>query len=390
MKHNDLIDKIPVVSFFSGGGFLDMGFEMAGFKTIFSNEIDNDFAQFYKEGMSSWSGEKREISAISDIDEASTKDIEGRLKGRFGIIGGPPCQDFSIRGSKNGFDGLRGTLTYHYYERIMDIQPDFFLMENVPGLVLLKKTKKAFIAILDLFREEYLISSERLNALHYGVPQNRERLFVFGVKKSLLKDTSLYALNDLWFNWPVPTYPKAEALYRWGEPEGRGLEMIAKKLPEPPSELCIGDLLIYNSDIRTIPNANEFFKLRKHSKIRKIEEGDTYRPSFKRLHRKKYSPTACYGNNEVHLHPVDDRRLSVREVLRIQGVPDSYIISTQDKLSKKFKMIGNGVPVPLAYQIALSIKKFLSDLDQYKPKMNGQFVKRETKRGDIKNSIEEH
>ena len=104
MKHNDLIDKIPIVSFFSGGGFLDMGFEMAGFKTIFSNEIDNDFAQFYKEGMSSWSGEKREVSAISDIDEASTKDIEGRLKGRFGIIGGPPCQDFSIRGSKNGFD----------------------------------------------------------------------------------------------------------------------------------------------------------------------------------------------------------------------------------------------------------------------------------------------
>lgn len=375
MNHNNQTAKIPILSFFSGGGFLDMGFEIAGFKTVFSNEIDEDFAQFYKEGMSNWSGGKKEISAICDIDEVSNKEIEGRVKEWFGIIGGPPCQDFSIQGSKNGFDGLRGTLTYHYYERIMDLQPDFFLMENVPGLVLLKKTKKAFNAILDLFREDYLISSKRLNALHYGVPQNRERLFVFGVKKNHVKDTSLYALNDLWFNWPVPTYPKAETSYNWGEPKGRALEMTAKKLPEPPPELCVGDILISNTDKNTIPNANEFFKLKKLSKIRKIEEGDTYRPSFKRLHRKKYSPTACYGNNEVHLHPIDDRRLSVREVLRIQGVPDSYIINTQGKLSKKFKMIGNGVPVPLAYQIAISIKNFLSELEQYKPKMNDHLDK---------------
>lgn len=386
MNNNE--NKIPLLSFFSGGGFLDMGFEKAGFEVAFSNEIDEDFARFYNEGMSSWSGEKREVSAISDIDEASTKDIERRLKGRFGIIGGPPCQDFSIQGSKNGFDGLRGTLTYHYYERIMDLQPDFFLMENVPGLVLLKKTKKAFNAILDLFREEYLISTERLNALHYGVPQNRERLFVFGVKKSLVKDTSLYTLNDLWFNWPVPTYPKAETSFNWGEPKGR--DLVKKKLPEPPPELCIGDLLISNADKLAIPNANEFFKLKKLSKIRKIAEGDTYRPSFKRLHRKKYSPTACYGNNEVHLHPVCDRRLSVREALRIQGVPDSYVISTDGKLSKKFKMIGNGVPVPLAHQIALSIKKFLNELEYYKPTMNGHLVKEKTKPGDVKNTVEEH
>lgn len=390
MKYNDQIDKIPIVSFFSGGGFLDMGFEMAGFKTVFSNEIDEDFARFYKEGMSSWSGESREISTIDDINNIAISELKKLITRQFGIIGGPPCQDFSVRGSKNGFDGLRGTLTYHYYERIMDLHPDFFLMENVPGLVLLKNTKNAFNAILDFFSEEYLISCTRLNALHYGVPQNRERLFVFGVRKNVVKDTSLYMLNDLWFTWPAPSYPKAEVSYNWGEPKGRGLELKAKKLPTPPSELCVGDLLISNSDKREIPNANEFFKLKKLSKIRKIEEGDTYRPSFKRLHRKKYSPTACYGNNEVHLHPVDDRRLSVREVLRIQGVPDSYIINTQEKLSKKFKMVGNGVPVPLAYQIALSIKKFLSELEQYKPKMNGHLVKGKTKPGYVKNPVEEH
>ena len=389
MKYNNQEDKTQILSFFSGGGLLDMGFEEAGFEIVFSNEIDEDFAQFYKEGMSSWSGEKREVTSIGDIKNVSAgdliKDIENK---RFGIIGGPPCQDFSIRGAKNGFEGMRGTLTYHYYECIMDIQPDFFLMENVPGLVLLKKTKDDFNSILDLFREEYLISCAKLNALHYGVPQNRERLFVFGVRKSLVENTSLHVLNDSWFNWPVPIYPKAETSYKWGEPKAKELQSKPEELPLPPSELCVGDLLISNKD--EIPNANEFFNLKKLSKIKIIEEGDTYRPSFKRLHRKKYSPTVCYGNNEVHLHPVHNRRLSVREALRIQGVPDSYVLSTPGKLSKKFKMIGNGVPVQLAYQIALSIKKFLNELELYKLKVNGHMVKRKAEPGYVENPVERH
>lgn len=94
-----------------------------------------------------------------------------------------------------------------------------------------------------------------------------------------------------------------------------------------------------------------------------IDEGETNRPSFKRLHRFKYSPTACYGNNEVHLHPYRHRRLSVRETLRIQGVPDTYVLPAELPLSKKFKMIGNGVPVPLAKAVANAVKNFLKDND---------------------------
>jgi DNA (cytosine-5)-methyltransferase 1 len=379
--------NIPVLSFFSGGGFLDMGFEKAGFEIIFSNEIDEDFSQFYKEGMSSWSGKAKEITEINSIDNIQSSDIKQLINGRFGIIGGPPCQDFSIRGAKNGFDGLRGTLTYHFYEKIMDLQPDFFLMENVPGLVLLKKTKDAFNAILDLYREEYLISCARLNSLHYGVPQNRERLFVFGVKKELVKTPSLNSLNDLWFEWPTPEYPNAETSYDWGEPEGRNLELKAKKLPPPPSSLCVKSLLINDNGKSNAANAKEYFNLKKLTKVEKIAEGDTYRPSFKRLHRNKYSPTACYGNNEVHLHPILHRRLSVREALRIQGIPDSYVLTTPGKLSKKFKMIGNGVPMPLGYRVALSIKEFLNGLNLKPIDVNGHLVKRKEKPGDVENPV---
>lgn len=362
MQYRIKKDRIPVLSFFSGGGFLDIGFEKAGFDIVFSNEIDPDFAQFYKEGMSSWSRRKRKITIVDDIQNISPGTIKGNLNELFGFIGGPPCQDFSIRGSKNGFDGLKGTCTFHFYEKIMDLLPMFFLMENVPGLVLLEKTKDAFNDIINLYRDEYLISIRKLNALEFGVPQNRERLFVFGIRKKMIQELEINIENvhaDSWFPWPRPIFPNALQKYEWGEPTGRHIEYKLKLLPSPPSELCVGNILIDDAELGYIPNSNEFFKLMNVPKVNNIEEGDTYRPSFKRLHRLKYSPAACYGNNEVHLHPISTRRISVREALRIQGVPDSYILSTPDKLSKKFKMIGNGVPVPLATQIAKSIRKFL-------------------------------
>ena len=117
---------------------------------------------------------------------------------------------------------------------------------------------------------------------------------------------------------------------------------------------------IHQRQINKVPNAIEYFNLYKpDAELLQIKEGETTRPSFKRLHRFKYSPTACYGNNEVHLHPYKHRRLSVRETLRIQGVPDAYVLPSELPLTKKFKMIGNGVPVPLAKAVAVAIKKFI-------------------------------
>ena len=107
-------------------------------------------------------------------------------------------------------------------------------------------------------------------------------------------------------------------------------------------------------------NIDECFALKGDAEARRlIREGDTHRPSFKRLHRYRYSPTTCYGNNEVHLHPYENRRLSVREALRIQGVDDSYALPAKPGLSKKFKMTGNGVPVPLARMVAESLRDFV-------------------------------
>src|SRR5690606_3131365 len=113
------------------------------------------------------------------------------------------------------------------------------------------------------------------------------------------------------------------------------------------------------------PNQNEHFNP-KSSRFNEVEEGDTDRKSFKRLHRYRYSPTVAYGNNEVHLHPTKARRLTVREGLRLQTVPDEYVLPSEMPLTPKFKLISNGVPTAIAELIAGEIRRTLLNYQDIK------------------------
>ena len=132
-----------------------------------------------------------------------------------------------------------------------------------------------------------------------------------------------------------------------------GQENVVKPKGVPYS-LCIEKCV---DGAEALPNGNEYFAFTKDEESRKrIFEGDTKRRSFKRLHRYRYSPTTCFGNNEVFLHPYKNRRLTVREALRIQSVDDKYVWGAE-RLSAKFKIIGNGVPVLLAEAVAQVLYK---------------------------------
>lgn len=364
--------KIPILSFYSGGGFMDMGFEQAGFEIVWTNEFDKDFAKLHAAGITSWrksqgNGIKAEIFNTKSITEVSSKQIisEAFPDGKpedFGIIGGPPCQDFSMNGSMKGFDGERGKLTIHYFNKILELKPTFFIMENVTGLTKRKDTKEFLQTLLTRVEEEYFVDHSKLNALEFGVPQFRERVFFVGIKKKKLDEKIVsQSLLGKWFPFPVNrTYQNAATKYTWAKQVSFGKTLT--KLKDLPIELCVESCLVPTGKMDLTANANEFFNLYVTEKfLESIDEGETNRPSFKRLHRFKYSPTACYGNNEVHLHPYKNRRLSVREALRIQGVPDTYVLPTELPLSKKFKMIGNGVPVPLAKAVADALKTFIKE-----------------------------
>lgn len=357
---------IPILSFFTGAGFLDMGFMQAGFQTIWSNEYDLNFAKGFAYGISSMTGEEHRISNLSSIIDLGPNQIvkeaflNKQIPEVFGMIGGPPCPDFSIGGKNRGRQGDHGKLSQVYVSRIIELQPTFFLFENVPGLLRTKKHNEFFNHLRDQLSHDYLTDYKVLNALDFGVPQDRERVIMVGIKKKWLKKklgVRTIPSDHKWFHWPEdPRYNNAKTRFTW--PEVSPFGASPEKPTDIPEELMVDNYICPQDVISTLPNGAESFKPRS-DKFTIIPEGDVSRKSFKRLHRWRYSPTAAYGNNEVHLHPTEPRRLSVREALRIQSVPDTYILPDDMPLTHKFKTIGNGVAVKLAYAVACSIRKMI-------------------------------
>lgn len=376
VRNNNIVERIPLLSFFSGGGFFDLGFEQAGFDVIWSNEVQESFADMYRAGISGWrravgQENSRDTPLVNqnNIEKLSKPAILSEAFGSvtpsfFGVIGGPPCQDFSQSGKDLGAEGERGKLTQVFADLVCDLRPSFFLMENVPGLY--RKKHRAFyhkiVKQLEDGKLGYLTSMRVLNALEYGVPQHRERLFLGGFRKDIVAgDPSSLALlkqKQDWFPWPHPQFKNAKNL-PWPTTSPFGCET----LPVPgniPLELTVGRLV--GDGVEQIPNGQEGFK--PHSKkFKEIKEGDVSGKSFKRLHRYRYSPTVWYGNNEVHLHPWKPRRLTVREALRIQSVPDEYVLPPENSLTHKFRVISNGVPSLLARQIASALLHYIVDKD---------------------------
>ena len=162
--------------------------------------------------------------------------------------------------------------------------------------------------------------------------------------------------DNLVFKWPKPLFENPKALdwpKRWNFGSNRSIVQNENIIRLTVKNAFEG----LNSKT---PNQDEYFQP-KSTKFKTVEEGNTDRKSFKRLHRYRYSPTVAYGNNEVHLHPTKERRLTVREGLRLQTVPDEYILPKSMPLTPKFKLISNGVPTAKAELIAKEIRNTLSN-----------------------------
>ncbi|HBR94056.1 MAG TPA: DNA (cytosine-5-)-methyltransferase [Opitutae bacterium] len=362
---------IPIISFFTGGGFLDLGFEQAGFESVWTNEFNDDIADMYSHGMTALRWKKNPDAPLVSITSRKsisllkpTDILHEAFKEKppkcFGVIGGPPCPDFSVGGKNRGHTGDHGKLTQSYINMVIALKPTFFLMENVPGLLRTSKHKTFLDKIRKQLKEAgYITDLKILNALEYGVPQDRERVFLIGLTKQQFHKSICKRISnnraDGWFPYPEPKYKGAKD-YPWPQPSSFGL--MPEKPKGIPKELTVYPLLASTPQPSELANGTEGFTPYS-SKFQTIEEGDVSKKSFKRLHRHRFSPTACYGNNEVHLHPWEPRRLTVREALRIQTMPDEYVLPADKTLSIKFKMIGNGVPRILGKAIAESIKAIL-------------------------------
>lgn len=370
------MEPIHIFSFFAGAGFLDLGFENEGFKIDFVNEFNNSFLNAYK-----YSRKKMNIKTpkygyycgdINDLLKGEEKkklnDIIKLCKkdGLVGFIGGPPCPDFSVAGKNKGITGENGRLTTSYKKMILTYEPDFFVFENVKGLWSTKKHKEEYNKIKKaLSRKGYVFIDKLVNSLEYGVPQERERILLFGVKYSLLDESKTNARKFLKkeFSWGVNENYSLNRVENCDWPHQTAF--LSDNKTECPQNI-IEELTVEHwfkkNDVYNHSNANDYFVPRSTERFATIMEGDVSKKSFKRLHRWRYSPTVAYGNNEVHLHPYKTRRLTVAEALAIQSLPKEFELPKTLSRSEMFKTIGNGVPYLLSKSLAHSIKEFLDKI----------------------------
>lgn len=363
--------RAKIFSFFSGSGFLDLGFEKAGYEICLVNEFQPRFMAAYryareKMGMpaprygyfnidvNEFLGDKRD--ELKEYMEDARKD--GSLAG---FIGGPPCPDFSVAGKQRGKDGENGKLSLSYVRLIVEHQPDFFLFENVKGLWKTAHHRAFFEELKDKLHGAGYETTERLtNALEYGAPQDRDRIFLFGIRKDVL--------SGRLGRKPIKSFP-------WDKHLKHSLEEV-KSLPWPttepfhagsvtscppgiPEEMTV-EYWFRRNDVEHHPNAKHHFQPRAGLvRMQTIAEGDSSRKSYKRLHRWRYSPTVAYGNNEVHLHPYKERRISAAEAMSLQTLPKEFCLPPDMPLSAMFKTIGNGVPFIMAKGVAETIGDFL-------------------------------
>jgi len=328
---------MKVISLFSGCGGLDLGFERAGFDIPIANEYDQTIWSTFKINHPNTYLIERDIRKVKGSVFPDNVD---------GIIGGPPCQSWSEAGSLRGIDDARGQLFYDYIRILRKVNPKFFLAENVSGM-LSNRHNEAVQNIINLFEESgYDVSITLVNAKDYGVAEERKRVFYIGFRKDL----------EIEFDFPVGSTVDDEKKIT--------LKDIIWDLQEtavPAAEKNKHNSDAVNNNEYFIGSYSPIFMSRNRVKAWD-EQAFTVQASGRQCQLHPQAPKMIkVGKNDCrfvegkeHLY----RRMTIREIARIQGFPDDFKF-IYDRVNDGYKMIGNAVPINLAYEIAVSIKKTL-------------------------------
>ena len=351
MNDKDSSSNYKVISLFSGCGGLDYGFKDAGFHIVFSNDNNPKLKETYEKNLK----HKLDLKSIVEISSDDLPEADG-------LIGGPPCQSWSLAGAMRGIKDKRGLLFYEYIRILKDKQPMFFVAENVPGIIS-KTHLPEFEKIIEKFEEiGYNVSYKLLNAKDYGVPQIRKRVIIVGFHKSLKRK----------FEFPEPTHAKSsngkKSLRKWVSLK-EAIGALPKALPAIEKNHANVELEIPNHEYMN----GSFSTIYMSRNRRKDWEDQSYtiqaggrhaplHPDSSKMLKVEKDKRVFEGENPYF------RRLSVRECARIQTFPDDFIF-IYDRIDDGYKMIGNAVPVKLAEVVA---KKIIKDLQKPPQKIKVQ------------------
>lgn len=303
-----------VVSLFSGAGGLDLGFVQAGHTIVWANDLYSDAVQTYRHNLGNHIVEQ-DIKLISSNDIPDC-DI---------VIGGFPCQGFSVANTKRNTQDTRNELYKELLRVIRDKQPMFFLAENVKGIMSLDNGRAFQMIINDFSALNYNVQYRLLNAADFGVPQTRERVIIVGVRNDI----------DFHFHYPEPTNSKDGT---GGLPRWKSVIEAIGNFPDPDTP----NTLLNHTYSKYKLNFNGYIG---------------HRP----IDPDKPSPTiTARGDNKggvvIHPHPNGLRRMTCREIATIQGFPmDFEFIGNNSSI---YRQIGNAVPVRLAYCVANQFNEY--------------------------------
>lgn len=364
---------MKVISMFSGAGGMDLGFLLAGHEIVWANDFDASARDTYTMNITKYDDHPYILGDIVEYLNTTDSNINKLIPDGEVLIGGFPCQGFSVVNIKRNMEDERN----HLYLQILKVlrikKPKFFVLENVKGLENMEKGKILDMIINDLKQPDnnlrYKVRYNILNALHYGVPQNRERIIIFGVREDVdykIPEVISDLSNPLKTLYVKPTHSK----------DSTNIESISahKKI-----ELLYNNWIRGNTSKKIDFESNKIFRyqtlkdtisdlpsnfdgdysIKNHSgSLSKTIAKDSPRSNYvgnRPTDWDSYAPTMMgrgggTGGPLIPPHPDHKRRLSVRETARIQSFPDNFIFSGSN--SAAYRQTGNAVPVLMAYNIA--------------------------------------
>lgn len=347
-----------VIDLFCGAGGLSYGFEKAGFNVLLG--IDNDakaLETFERnhDGAKSICGDITQITYENDIAPLlGDKKIDV-------IIGGPPCQGFSLSGPRN-FNDPRNKLYLSYIRLVKEIQPKAFVIENVPGLVGLFNGEVKDNIIKTFSEMGYEVEYKILCAADYGVPQNRKRVVFVGVKGKNTFEFPLaekeqvtceMALSDL----PMLVDTLGEVVQSYEtEPQNAYQKLMREKSNDVRNHVAASHSEKVQHIISLVPDGGNYKDLPEEFKASR-----NFHVAWTRFNSQKPAPTIDTGHRH-HFHYKYNRVPTVRECARLQSFPDDFVFLGNK--TQQFRQVGNAVPPLMAQRIADQIIKLLGSEDK--------------------------
>lgn len=376
-------DNMKIIDLFAGCGGLSTGFEMAGFNIPVAIEKDEWASETYQANHPETKVITEDITEIKNPLDIIEKGIQID-----GIIGGPPCQGFSLSGKRDPKDP-RNSLFMDFIRFIKDFQPKFFMMENVPGLLSMKTANGELVKDLIVSEYEkagYNSTYKILNAAEYGVPQSRTRVIFIGIRKDLkFEPEKLHPTGFLFENNQITIDDAIMDLPQINSGEGTEEQKYNIKPKNDFQKWVRGDNKIIKNHIamRHTPRLIERFKTiksgqsladvsKEHMQRKRGDatktSGKVYSQNNMRPFGNKPSPTIAASFQSNFIHPHLNRNYTAREAARLQSFPDWYefkgkrtTMSWEKNLSQ-YQQIGNAVPPLLAKAIAENIINYLNSI----------------------------